>query len=263
MAALRRGVRQAPEREESEKGGWLKVGEVAARTGLSIRTLHHYDEIGLLRPGQRTPGGHRLYGRGELARLQQIRSLKQLGFSLLETKACLDDPRFSLERTLGLHRTRLDAHMERARALRASLADLERRVREDDLSLEELLNTIEETTMMEKYYTPEQLEKLAARREEVGGERMEAVQNHWLDLAGRVNQAMAEGLDPTEEAVVQMAREWRDLTRETVAGFSGGDPAIEASVARVWAEEPDMGSQWGMGPEVRDYIGRAMAGLPD
>ena len=57
----------------------IKVGEVAKRTGLSVRTLHHYDEIGLLSPSRRTASGHRLYGAGELARLQQIKSLRQLG----------------------------------------------------------------------------------------------------------------------------------------------------------------------------------------
>lgn len=51
----------------------LKVGELARRTGLSVRTLHHYDEIGLLSPARRTATGHRLYGRDEIRRLQQIR----------------------------------------------------------------------------------------------------------------------------------------------------------------------------------------------
>lgn len=60
----------------------LKVGELAERTGLSVRTLHHYDEIGLLSPVGRTGSGHRLYGGEELTRLAQIVSLRQLGLSL-------------------------------------------------------------------------------------------------------------------------------------------------------------------------------------
>ena len=59
----------------------MKVGELAKRTGLSIRTLHYYDEIGLLQPSETTPSGHRVYGANELARLQRIKSLRQLGFS--------------------------------------------------------------------------------------------------------------------------------------------------------------------------------------
>lgn len=60
----------------------LKVGELARRTRLTIRTLHHYDEIGLLRPSLYTGSGHRLYTAGDVARLQQVVSLRQLGFSL-------------------------------------------------------------------------------------------------------------------------------------------------------------------------------------
>ena len=56
-----------------------KVGELAERTGLSVRTLHYYDEIGLLSPSRRTAAGHRLYTAGDVVRLQQIRSLKQPG----------------------------------------------------------------------------------------------------------------------------------------------------------------------------------------
>ena len=70
----------------------FKVGELARRTGLTIRTLHHYDEIGLLKPTLHTGAGHRLYTAGDVARLQQVRSLRQLGFSLEEIRACLDRP---------------------------------------------------------------------------------------------------------------------------------------------------------------------------
>ena len=72
----------------------LKVGELAKRTGLTVRTLHHYDEIGLLRPSLHTESGHRLYTLRDLARLQQIVSLRQLGFSLDQVRECLDRPDF-------------------------------------------------------------------------------------------------------------------------------------------------------------------------
>lgn len=59
-----------------------RVGELAKRTGVSVRTLHWYEEIGLLSPSQRSEAGHRLYAAEDLGRLQQIQSLRQLGFSL-------------------------------------------------------------------------------------------------------------------------------------------------------------------------------------
>src|SRR5215472_10069018 len=85
----------------------LKVGELARRTGLTVRTLHHYDEIGLLRPSLRTEAGHRLHTAGDIARLQQVLSLRQLGFSLEEVRACLDLPDFSPQEVIRLHVARL------------------------------------------------------------------------------------------------------------------------------------------------------------
>src|SRR6476660_1810016 len=85
----------------------LKVGELARRTGLTIRTLHHYDEIGLLKPSLHTEAGHRLYTAGDVARLQQVISLRQLGFSLEDVRACLDRSDFSPVELIRLHITRL------------------------------------------------------------------------------------------------------------------------------------------------------------
>src|SRR5205085_4353364 len=95
----------------------LKVGELARRTGLTVRTLHHYDEIGLLRPSLHTESGHRLYTAADVARLQQVRSLRQLGFSLEEVRACLDRSGFSPLEVIRLHLGRLREQIELQRQL--------------------------------------------------------------------------------------------------------------------------------------------------
>lgn len=68
------------------------VGQVAAFAGVTVRTLHHYDEIGLLQPGDRNQAGHRRYGDDDLDRLQRILFYRELGFPLEEVAALLDDP---------------------------------------------------------------------------------------------------------------------------------------------------------------------------
>ena len=95
----------------------LKVGELAKRTGLTVRTLHHYDEIGLLRPSLHTESGHRLYTAGDVARLQQVLSLRQLGFALEEVRDCLDRPGFSPLEVIRLHVARLRDRIARQRKL--------------------------------------------------------------------------------------------------------------------------------------------------
>ncbi len=71
-------------------GGHMQIGEVAERTELSIRTVRHYDEVGLVTPSARSTGGFRLYTDADVARLVVIRRMKPLGFTLAEMKELLD-----------------------------------------------------------------------------------------------------------------------------------------------------------------------------
>ena len=86
--------------------GW-RVGDLARATGLTVRTLHHYDEIGLLTPADRSEGGHRLYGEQDVQRLYRIRLLRRLGLPLHQIAQALDDPAWSLRAALIRHRREL------------------------------------------------------------------------------------------------------------------------------------------------------------
>ncbi|KQN67535.1 hypothetical protein ASF04_17235 [Duganella sp. Leaf61] len=79
----------------------LKIGELAKRTGLTVRTLHHYDAIGLLQPSARTDAGYRLYNRTDIARLHHIQALRKFGLSLADIGASLDRPDLPLEGAAG------------------------------------------------------------------------------------------------------------------------------------------------------------------
>lgn len=105
----------------ADDGPWLRVGEVARRTGLTVRTLHHYDEIGLLIPSGRSAGDYRLYGPDDLRRLLQIEHLKSLGLRLDDVAAALDDPAFDARGVLEEH---IAAVTERIAAERELLARL-------------------------------------------------------------------------------------------------------------------------------------------
>src|SRR5690606_13040928 len=83
----------------------LRIGELARRTGLTVRALHHYDAVGLLVPSARTAAGHRRYTAADVARLQQIASLRALGLPLDAIREALDgggaEPRAILDRHLA------------------------------------------------------------------------------------------------------------------------------------------------------------------
>lgn len=212
----------------------MKVGELARRTGLTVRTLHHYDDVGLLRPAARTPAGHRLYGEGEVERLQQIASLRRLGLSLDDVAACLQRPQFTLARVLDLHVMRLREHLARQERLVALLEGLRSRIAEGgSASLDELVRTVEATLRLERYYTPAQLEALEKRSRQVGPEGMEEAQRAWARVFDGFAAAMREGRDVADPSVRALAEEARAL----VAAFTGGDAGIHEGLGRLMEAE--------------------------
>jgi DNA-binding transcriptional MerR regulator len=240
----------------------LKVGDLARRTGLTVRTLHHYDEVGLLQPSLRTESGHRLYTPADVARLQQVLSLRQLGFSLEEARACLDRPGFSPIEVIDIHVALLDEQIEAQRRLRDRLHTIAAHLRAaGDVSADDFLKTIEEMTMIENYYTPEQLEYLKKRKDEVGDERIQQVQQEWPVLIAEVRAEMQRGTDPLAPQVLELARRWQGLVNE----FTGGDAGIERSAGRLWKEQGDnLVAKHGAQYESRDvyqYIGQALAAV--
>lgn len=99
----------------------LSVGEVAALTGLSIRTLHHYDEVGLVVPERRTQAGHRRYGVQSLSRLHRVLAYRELDFSLVQIHLLLDDPDTYVDQQLRDQRDELDGRITRLVQVRDSI----------------------------------------------------------------------------------------------------------------------------------------------
>jgi len=218
------------------RDGW-KVGELAGETGLTVRTLHHWDEIGLLKPSRRTRSGHRLYGEADVARLQQVTSLRQLGFPLEQIRDLLDRRGMSPREIVALHLARVREQIEHQRTLCGRLERIAKQLEAAEaVSAGELIQTIEATTMYEKYYTPEQLEEIAARKAEVGDDRIRQSQVDWQTLMDEVRAEMDRGTDPADPRVRALAARWDAL----VAEFTGGNPGITQSLGRMWKEETNI-----------------------
>jgi DNA-binding transcriptional MerR regulator len=97
------------------------VGQVAGFAGVTVRTLHHYDEIGLLAPGERSHAGHRRYNDADLDRLQQILFYRELGFPLDEVAALLDDPEADPRAHLRRQHDLLTARIEKLQKMAAAV----------------------------------------------------------------------------------------------------------------------------------------------
>ena len=110
--------------------------------------------------------------------------------------------------------------------------------------------------MFEKYYTPEQLEQLKARKEQVGEERIQQVQREWPELIAEVKAAMEAGLDPAHPKAQELARRWFALINE----FTGGDPGIFNSLKSMYQNEDTIhGMDVAAMRPMMEYIGKAAA----
>ncbi len=239
-----------------------KVGELARNTGMSVRALHHYDEIGLLKPSLRTESGHRLYDRTDIERLQQIHSLRLMGISLDETRRLLDGASASPRQVIDLHLTRLHEQIAVQKRLVGRLRALAHHLdTAQPVSVDELCRTIEDMMKTEQYFTPEQLEVLEQRRIAVGEDRQREVQNEWAEIIPKVRAAMENGVDPTSPEILALARRWKSLVEE----FTGGDPAIMNAVKTMYDNEgPVLEQQLGKStptPEMFPYIAKSIAAL--
>ncbi len=231
-----------------------KIGALAKETGITVRTLHHYDQIGLLSPSARTSAGYRLYGEADIRRLHQVFSLRQLGFTLEQIRECLSMPEFTPGAILELHLARLKDQIEAQERLHARLTALAGQLKAaGPISMEQFTQTMEMMTMIEKYYTPDQLKQLDARREAVGEARIKEVEAEWPGLIAKVQAAMARGTPATDPGVQRLARRWMELVHE----MTNGDPAINRAIMTMYREEPTVREQSGIDPKLFEYIGAA------
>src|SRR4051794_28939629 len=127
-----------------------RVGALASATGLTVRTLHYYEEIGLLVASGRSEAGHRLYSDADVERLYRISLLRRLGLPLDEIGRALDDPAWSLRAAMAAHLGELDRRVEASARLRARLAHLVASVGQSEGPLsDDLLKVLEEMTNLD------------------------------------------------------------------------------------------------------------------
>ena len=232
----------------------LTVGSLAKASGLTVRTLHHWDAIGLLVPESRSGAGYRRYGPDDVARLYRILALRRLGLSLEEIAGVLEGS--DLADSVRAHLARVEASLAAQRRLRDRLVSILDALEADgEPSMDQLIDTIEVMTMHERYYTPEQLEQLSERAGRLGEDGMRKAEREWADLLAEVEAERAKGTDPGDPRMQELAGRWQALIEQ----FTGGDPGIAASLKRMYESEGvEKASRGAVSPELMAYAGEAM-----
>jgi len=241
-----------------------RAHQFAELAGITVRTLHHYDRLGLLKPKRRTAAGFRLYEDRDLERLEQVVALKYLGMSLRQILSLLNGGPLGLQEALRMQRRLLlEKRQMLDRAIQA-ISEAERTALDPADTGAALRKIIEAIAMetnndwMSKYHTEESKAKVEARKHLWSPELQERVSRQWNELIADVETALGE--DPGGEKAQALAARWKEL----VEGFTGGDPDITASVGRVWADRANWPADMNakapvIRPEVWAFIARARA----
>jgi DNA-binding transcriptional MerR regulator len=245
--------------------------EFAERAGVTVRALHHYDRLGLLKPSRRSRAGYRLYSDTDLVRLEQIVVLKSIGLPLKELNRLLRQDRATsrdaLAQTLARQErvlTEKRRQQDRAiRAIGAARRALEAGKPPDWLLFTKIIKEIvmqEDTDWTREYYSQEGQAKVDARRHLWSPELQERVTKQWNELFRDIEGALKE--DPASDRAQQLLSRWRTL----VEGFTGGDAEIQKGLNKMYADMPNWPAgrraQFGIRPEIQEFIDRAVGACP-
>ncbi|MET3663499.1 MerR family transcriptional regulator [Caulobacter sp. 1776] len=243
------------------------VRRMARLSGVSVRALHHYDAIGLLRPRAVGANGYRYYDREDLLRLQQILFHRALETPLKDIRAALDDPGFDLPAALRAHRVRLAAEVERYAALvdvvDRTLADLEGDETMDDERLFQGFSPEKqaqhEAWLIDRYgeSMAPRIAEAKERRKGMSKSEIAALMTDGQALEADIAKALNAGLPADSAAVAAIMRRWWDWI-----GVSWNrEPTPEAftGLGRLYLEHPEFNARYeALAPGLTEYLAEAM-----
>lgn len=208
------------------------VREFAKLAGVTVRTLQFYDREGLLKPSAYTEAGYRVYRRADLLRLQQILTLKYLGFGLDEIRALMDSPSYDVRMSLGIQKTAIDQRIAQLQKVSGALdqaLSMFQRVEPTELAwplVTEIIHLLLEAQKWQwvaDYYTPEQQAKLAARSQSYMPQQIVEWQRMWNDLYAGFQRLVDQNRPPDDPDAQRLAAQMHTMLNQ----FTQGDPGIE------------------------------------
>ena len=239
----------------------LTVGQVAERFAITVRTLHHYDEVGLLSPSERTRAGYRLYSEQDLTRLQHVVVYRRLGFALEEIALLLENPE-SVEQHLRRQRAAVISRLDEMRDLVAAI----------DRALEREMNSERATDDELKELFGEGFHDAQAEAEERWGETdawrqsRERTKNYskadWEEVkaeSDRTHQAFTDAMDAGEPPTSDVAMGAAELHRASMQRFYDCSYDMHRNLADMYVSDPRFTATYdeirpGMSHYVRDAI---------
>lgn len=235
---------------------YLRIGEIAERSGVSTKALRLYEQRGLLQPSTHSQAGYRLYGPEALRRLMQIVLLKRSGFTLAEIAGLLSSESPVVATLLGERIAALQRELaDKAAALNALRAVSERMGSASTLDLDQLLESIHMSNTLKFDLSDAERDVVRQRAEQIGSESIKALRSAYPDLIAQMRTAMAAGKPATDAGVVEIARRYRALA----PAMPEVDAAVKAKLIGSLDARPDVMAEHGLDPALRRYVSDAMA----
>lgn len=216
------------------------VGEVADLTRVSVRTLHHYDAVGLLRPSERSEAGYRLYTAPDLRRLHRILTLRDLGFALADITSLLDadeaGQRRALEMQAALLREQLAATRRRLRAV-TSLLQEDKTMNTQDIKtlFDNFDHSQYEAETKERWGDTEAYRQSAERMKGYGPAETERMKTEGAEIQARYAALLAAGTAPDSPEAAEVAEAQRAYFDRW---FYDCSPEMLKNVSHVWVDDP-------------------------
>jgi DNA-binding transcriptional MerR regulator len=225
----------------------LKVGELAKRIGLTIRALHYYDSIGLLKPSSRSESGYRLYNQADVARLHGIQALRRLGLPLSDISRLFKEGSASLPLIISRQIQALDHEMAKAVELRSRLVFIQDQIASGiNPEIEEWLSTLGLMATYGKYFTAGELRKIVTKWNQMLAD--------WQPLIEDIRRAMERKMPGPSLEVQTLARRWMDLSLR----WMEGDLDLLKRWGNMCLEEPAAHGNSGVDAGLFGYITTAI-----
>ncbi|WP_245799217.1 MerR family transcriptional regulator [Virgibacillus siamensis] len=234
------------------------MGELAKLTGLTVRTLRYYDQIGLFSPSAYSDSGHRLYNKSDLSKLQQILSLKHIGLSLEDVQSVLaGSDSYSASEVLSIQITRLKEDIQVQQTLLSELTNALTLIQNQrSLSVEELTKLLGVMKMnREKYFTKDQLDQMKKQYESMDKDELKKAEQKFDLVMEKLRNHMEQGTPATDKDVQSLAKQWQELTGMFAPQ---NDPEFIKAAEQFHAENPGNELQHGVDAETYQYINKAM-----
>jgi DNA-binding transcriptional MerR regulator len=236
--------------------------EFAELTKVTVRTLRYYDRIGLLKPGFRKPNGYRVYMDEDLLKLQQIVTLKFMGFSLARIRELLGRKGFlvadSLRIQAGVVRDEIFRLQQASRALDRVLEELKTRGRIDAKQLIKIVEVIQmgedvKKAWQDKFFTKAEIEEFDKIGNRYPAEAVADYQRRWTELIEEVKRNL--GGDSAGPVGQDLAKRWTALLNEAYGNY----PGLKKRIGEAYTAGAMPAEHMPFGPEVWEFIKKAHA----